>query len=177
MTDPSKLLRFERLSRRPYVGAVLAANRCYLAAAVPDAPAGGGDRWVLTCLPSTRTASGRQRLSAVSMRNMETFVLHADAGPDPVRGFAIVRRGALLHAFGTAAAVRAEFGLDDVVESGYVAAGDDQLRLSGDPASLVRALSDDRVAEAARDLADALMTGTTVYARYHNRFLTEEVLR
>jgi hypothetical protein len=178
-SDQSKLARFEQLSRRPYFEAILAANRAYLAAAVPDAPAGAGDRWVLTCLPTTRTSSGRKRLSAISMLNMETFVLDVDSSavPDSVRGFAIVRRGAALHGFATPDAVRAAFNLDDVSESSYYAAGDDQLRLTGSPASLVRALTDSRIAEAARDLADALTTAATVYARYHNAYLTDEVLR
>lgn len=170
MTDASRLARCERLLRRPYADTVIAANRAYLAAALPDAPAGAGDRWVLTCLP------GPRRLTAVSMLNMETFVLRpADSGA--VRGFAIVRRGLLLGEFGSEDAARDEFGLDEVYESTYRAAGFDQLALAGGAASLVRALGDDRVAEAARDLAATLTRSRTVYARFHNRYLTDEVMR
>jgi hypothetical protein len=171
--DASKQARFDDLRRRPYAGTVIAANRAYLAAARAEPPAGAGDRWVLTCLPSTGDGT---RLSAVSMLNMETFVLHlAEGRPEPVRGFAIVRRGAALAAFGTEAAIRDEFGLADVYESSYRAAGFDQLALAGDAASLVRALADERVAEAARELADFLTRSRTVYARYHNPYLTGEV--
>jgi len=171
----SKLARFQRLADGPFFADVVATNRAYLTAAVPAAPEGAGDRWVLTCLPSTERG---RRLSAVSMRNMETLVLYAgpDATQPSVVGFVIVRGGPALSGFGSRDAIRSEFGLTEVAESTYVSAGDDQLRLAGTTASLRRALADPHIAEAGRELADFLATGTTVYARFHNPYLTKEVL-
>ena len=174
--NQSKLARFQRLVDGPFFSEVVTTIRAYLAAAVPAAPEGAGDRWVLTCLPSTERG---RRLSAVSMRNMETLVLYAGpaAGGPSVVGFVIVRRGTALSGFGTCDAIRSAFDLIEVAESNYWAAGDDQLRVAGTAGSLRRALADPHIAEAGRELADFLATGTTVYARFHNPYLTEEVLR
>jgi hypothetical protein len=157
---------------------VLAANRAYLAAALPDAPAGAGKRWVLTCLPSTRTSSGRPRLSAVSARNMETFVLHVDesVGPSSIGGFVVLRRSAALAGHDTKDALIRRLGLDEAHVRPYHAAGEDQMTLHGSPEALIGALADPHVAAAARELAEFLTTSGTVYARFHNPYLTALVL-
>ena len=68
------------------------------------------------------------------------------------------------------------FDLHDAYESNYHAAGPDQMALAGTPAALIRALSHSTIGSAARDLADFLTTSNTVYARYHNTYLTDAVL-
>src|SRR5690349_18360039 len=118
--------RFEQLRARPYAQEVIAANRAYFRAALPTAPEGAGDRWVLTCLPATRTVPGRRRLSVVSMRNMETFVLVVDdLDPATVHGFVIVRQSVALTGFHTPAALQEKLDLADVYPSTYQAAGYD----------------------------------------------------
>ncbi len=169
--------RFERLLARPYADAVIAANRAYLGAALPAAADGAGQRWVLTCLPSTRTRPGRRRLSVVSMRNMETFVLYVDdREPTTPRGFVVVSQSAALSAFGTPEALRAGLNLEEVYPSTYQAAGHDQLALTGTAEDLIRVLGDPTIAEAAGELADDLTTSRSVYARFHNTHLTDAVL-
>lgn len=158
---------YQHLAEGPYLDAVVAANRAYLRAAVPDAPNGGGHSWVLSCLPATRTGSGVQRLSAVSMRTMETFVLYRSG--DSVRGFVNLRRSML----GNAEAL----DIDEVHEPSYRDAGPDQLQLVGSADQLVNVLGDAHVADAARALADALRTGRTIHWRAHNPLLVDEVLR
>ncbi|MEH0937360.1 McrB family protein [Micromonospora psammae] len=93
--DPTKQSRFEKLRSGPYFASVLAANQAYLAAAVPEARARERDRWIITCLPG----NGRSgRLSAISMRTMEVFVLNEpdllNAG-EGVSGFVVLRRSVL----------------------------------------------------------------------------------
>jgi hypothetical protein len=178
LASESKQQRFAELRSGPYYAAVVAACRAYVTAAVPDAPFGAGERWVLTCLPMTSTASGHRRLCALSMANMETFVLSVDerAAAPAVSGFVTVRRSVLQSEFATPQATMEMFDLEEAWDRQYRAAGSDQLTLAGSADSLIRALANSRVAEAAQDLADFLARTNTVYSRYHNPYLTGAVI-
>ncbi|MGC4761384.1 hypothetical protein ACLQ20_00810 [Micromonospora sp. DT46] len=96
VTSTDAVSRFERLADGPYLDSVVAANRAYLDAVVPDAAATERDHWALSCLPGTRTDP--PRLSAVSMKTMETFVLHEPTEPGAnarAEGFVVVRKSVL----------------------------------------------------------------------------------
>jgi hypothetical protein len=173
--DIAKSRAFQRLLDGPHLDAVVAANRAYLRAAVPDAPNGGGHSWSLSCLPGTRTGRGVTRLSAVNMRTMETFVLYTVE--DQVCAFINLRRSVLEAAYGPPAAIAEALDVAKVHEPSYRDAGMDQLQLVDSSDQLVRVLADEHVADAARALADALMTGRTLHWRSHNPLLVDEVLR
>ncbi|MEV0881203.1 HNH endonuclease [Micromonospora echinofusca] len=173
-TDP--VSRFERLADGPYFDAVVAANRAYLDAVVPDAAVTEREYWALSCLPGTRT--NPPRLSAVSMKTMETFVLHEPSGPGPgtrPEGFVVVRKS-VLDRHWAAADFRAAHPAITRWPSDYVDAGPDQECLAGDVEDLIAALGDERVVPAARALAESLLRSRTLHARGHNQPLANAVL-
>ncbi len=175
--EASKWRRFQELRDSPHYEAVVAANVAYLRAALPDAAdLQPGTRWVLTCLPSTNKSSQEQRLSAISIRTMETFVLFERAGEiqgnTELHGFVNVRASTL--AQGTEPLVE---GLTrDPRDPGYRDAGEDQARVLGPIGALTRGLAGQRLAAAAQALAEPLVHSGSVYQRFHNRYLAEEVL-
>lgn len=173
-TDP--VSRFERLAGGPYFDSVVAANRAYLDAVVPDAVATERDHWALSCLPGTRTDP--PRLSAVSMKTMETFVLHEPTEPGagaPAEGFLVVRKS-VLDGHWTPAGFRAAHPGLTRWPSDYVDAGPDQEVLAGDVEDLIAALGDERVVLAARALTEPLLRSRTLHARGHNQPLADAVL-
>ena len=126
--------RFNDLERSAHFEQVVAANRLYLMAAVPDPLDTERAYWALSCLPRTH---GGNRFSTLSMSTMETFVLHQPRSSGAgITGFVVVSRKALesggraLHADGL-----------EVRPSDYVAAGDDQCSVWGGLPALVRALA------------------------------------
>ncbi|RZU73663.1 HNH endonuclease [Micromonospora kangleipakensis] len=169
--------QFARLSKSRYYAAVVAANRAYLAVAVPDAAATERDYWTLSCLPST--TRNPQRLSAVCMRTMETFVLHEPLDPTDegvAEGFVVIRRSILKRHWATGRALSRAFpGLTEE-PSDYRDAGPDQARVRGRYDQLVAALADDRFAEAVRDLTSSLLTAGTMQGAGHSVALVDEVL-
>ncbi|KAB1156485.1 hypothetical protein F6X68_11430 [Micromonospora sp. AMSO12t] len=173
-TDP--VSRFERLADGPYLDSVVAANRAYLDAVVPDAAATERDHWALSCLPGTRTDP--PRLSAVSMKTMETFVLHEPTEPGagaPAEGFLVVRKS-VLDGHWTPAGFRAAHPAITRWPSDYVDAGPDQEVLAGDVEDLIAALADERVVLAARALTEPLLQSRTLHARGHNQPFADAVL-
>ncbi|MDI5940270.1 MULTISPECIES: HNH endonuclease [unclassified Micromonospora] len=173
-TDP--VSRFERLANGPYFSSVVAANRAYLDAVVPDAASTERDRWALSCLPSTRTDP--RRLSAISMKTMETFVLHEPTEPGVgarAEGFLVVRRS-VLDRHWTPAGFRAAHPALTTWRSDYVDAGPDQECLAGDVEDLIAALGDERVVLAARALTEPLLRSRTLHARGHCQPLADAVL-
>ncbi|MEU8044339.1 HNH endonuclease [Micromonospora echinofusca] len=173
-TDP--VSRFERLAGGPYFDAVVAANRAYLEAVVPDAAVTEREYWALSCLPGTRT--NPPRLSAVSMKTMETFVLHEPSGQGPgarPEGFMVVRKS-VLDRLWAAADFRAAHPAITRWPSDYVDAGPDQECLAGDVEDLIAALGDERVVPAARALAESLLRSRTLHARGHNQPFADAVL-
>ncbi|MEV4479081.1 HNH endonuclease [Micromonospora coxensis] len=168
--------RFDRLAAGPYFDAVVAANRAYLDAAVPDAEATERDHWALSCLPSTRT--NPPRLSAVSMKTMETFVVHEpfDPAADPTPAGFVVVRGSLLGRHWSARAFRKEFPRLEREPSGYADGSADQERVAGPVDALITALADERFAAAARALAASLLPARTMHSRGHNSRFADQVL-
>ncbi|MBM0255477.1 HNH endonuclease [Micromonospora sp. 4G55] len=157
---------------------MVAANRAYLAVAVPDAAATERDYWTLSCLPNT--TRDPQRLSAVCMRTMETFVLHEPLDPaneGMAEGFVVVRRSILKRHWSTGRALGRAFpGLTEE-PSDYRDAGPDQARVCGRYDRLIAALADERFAEAVRDLTSSLLTAKTMQGAGHSAPLVDEVLR
>ncbi|MFC6015206.1 HNH endonuclease [Plantactinospora solaniradicis] len=173
--DPGKQSQFDRLRASAFFPAVVAANRAYLEVAVPDAAETEREYWALSCLPGTRPG----RLSAVSMRRMETFVLGEPADPsgaEPAVGFVIVRRSTLTRRWPTPEALGETFPGLTVEDSDYVDAGPDQARIRGRHDELTAALADGDFAAAVRDLAESLLTGRTSHKPGHNYQLADEVL-
>ncbi|MFF0172471.1 HNH endonuclease [Micromonospora profundi] len=169
--------RLDRLMSSPYYEAVVAANRSYLSIAVPDPEMTEREYWALSCLPSTRTIT--RRLSAVSMKTMETFVLYEPTQPlgDGVTsGFVIVRRSTLNRHWPTAQAFARRFPALTVEQSDYVDAGPDQARVSGPHYELMAAFDDEDFAEAIRDLVGPLLTSRTIHSRGHSYPLVDQVL-
>lgn len=172
-------LAYHRLLDSPHHDLVVAANRAYLAAAVPDPANGAGSRWVLTCLPATLAPGEGRRLSAISMRWMETFVLYLPAGggvaADTPHGLVNLRRVPLQAAYGSLSRAEQRLGLR-FRDSGYRDPGPDQVQARGPAERLLTALARAEFAAAARALAADLMRHRTPYARFHNRLLAEAVL-
>ncbi|MBL6276064.1 HNH endonuclease [Micromonospora fiedleri] len=169
--------QFERLSESGHYSAVVEANRAYLNVAVPDPAGTEREYWTLSCLPSTK--SNPRRLSAVSMRSMETFVLHEPLDPesqDVAEGFVIVRRSVLRRHWPTGRALARTFpGLTEE-PSDYRDAGPDQVRVCGPYDQLVAAFADERFAAAVRHLTSSLLTARTMQGAGHSRRLVGEVL-
>ncbi|MGK5521449.1 HNH endonuclease [Micromonospora sp. URMC 107] len=169
--------QFGRLLRGPYYEAVVVANRAYLQAAVPDAAATEREYWTLSCLPNTR--SRPRRLSAVSMKTMETFVLHEPADVDDggrPEGFVVVRRSILKRHWPSGRALGRAFpGLTEE-PSDYEDAGEDQARVRGRYDELIAALTDERFASAVRDLVTPLLSVRTMQGAGHCHALVDHVL-
>lgn len=175
--DPEKQARFAALADGPWFDQVVAANRAYLRAAVPEPSGTERDHWALSCLP--RTGSGR-RLSTVNMKRMETFVLlrpeEAD-GDDDVWGFMIVRESVLHRYAGSEQGIEEQYPhLEFDRSRPYQDAGADQVRILGWYDDLADALAQEPFAAAARELAAPLLEGTTNNARHHNYQLADAVL-
>jgi hypothetical protein len=160
--DPGKQRKYDRLVKSPYFDQVVAANRAYLVAAVPDAATTERDYWTLSCIPGRSTT-----LSRISMSGMEVFVVGvAAAGAGGLDGFVVVSESVLLQGFGSVAGFAARFPeCFDVEKSGYRVAGEDQLRIWGAQSDLISALASDPFAGAARALAGRLMRGRTSYSQ------------
>ncbi|MBE1486766.1 HNH endonuclease [Plantactinospora soyae] len=174
-SDPRKQSQFERLRDGSYFAAVVAANRAYLEVAVPDPAETEREFWALSCLPRTRAG----RLSTISMKGMETFVLHQPADRSvagPAAGFVIVRRSTLTRHWPTPEALAGTFPGLTIEDSDYVDAGPDQARVRGRRDELTAALADEDFAAAVRDLAESLLTSRTSHRSGHNYQLADEVL-
>ncbi|GIJ33235.1 HNH endonuclease [Micromonospora sediminimaris] len=168
--------QFDRLLDGPYYDAVVAANRAYLKVAVPDAAATEREYWTLSCLPST--ATWPRRLSAVSMKTMETFVLHEPTGQgdEAPEGFVVVRRSTLKRHWSSRRALDRAFpGLTEE-PSDYEDAGEDQATVRGRYDQLIAALTDERFASAVRDLVAPLLAVRTMHGAGHSYSLVDHVL-
>ncbi|WP_405426924.1 HNH endonuclease [Micromonospora sp. NBC_00617] len=169
--------QFERLMASPYYSAVVAANRTYLKVAVPDASATEREYWTLSCLPNT--TSNPRRLSAVSMKRMETFVLHEPTGlanDGVAEGFVIVRESVLNRYWPRRRAFEKAFPGLTLEECDYEDPGPDQVRVLGRHDELVAALGDERFAAAVRDLVAPLLAVRTMQGAGHSYSLVDHVL-
>jgi hypothetical protein len=175
MPEPAEA-KFQRLLDSRQFDTVVAANRAYLAVAVPDAPLGAGERWALTCLPATSAPSGGRRLSAVNMRWMETFVLYLPRGTDEVHGLINLRQSVLEEAYGSLDHARDALDLDHLKEAHYRDTQSDGCQARGTADHLVRALQDAEFANAVHALATSLLASRTAYARFHNPHLATAVV-
>ncbi|MEU7994048.1 HNH endonuclease [Micromonospora sp. NPDC049060] len=176
VTSTGAASRFARLAELSYFDSVVAANRAYLDAVVPDAAATEREYWALSCLPGTRTDP--PRLSAISLKTMETFVLHEPTEPAAdarAEGFMVVRKS-VLDARWTPAAFRAAHPGITRWPSDYVDAGPDQECLAGGVDDLIAVLGDERVVLAARALTEPLLRSRTLHARGHSQPLADAVL-
>ncbi|WP_319462713.1 hypothetical protein [Micromonospora sp. RTP1Z1] len=173
--DLGKQERFDRLLRSRYFDAVVAANRAYLEVAIPEAATTEREHWALSCLPSTTPG----RLSAISIKTMETFVLHENPDDDAdgsVAAFVIVRRSVLEQHWKAVEALDEAFPGLDADESDYRDATADQIRIWGWHDEMIPAFEDERFAAAARDLAMPLLASRTMQWRGHNYQLADHVL-
>jgi 5-methylcytosine-specific restriction protein B len=171
--DPGKQRKYEGLRKSPLFATVVEANRAYLGAAVDDAADTEAVHWVLTCRPSSLN-----RLSAISMKGMETFVPGETASDDglTVSGFINSARSPVENGYGTVASFGAKFPELAIDKGSYRDGGDDQMRIWGDHHELVAALSDESYALGVRALAERLMLHGTPYTRFHNYQLADHVL-
>lgn len=160
-------IKFAELRRTPYYDAVIEVNRAYLTIAFDDPRRWEATHWVVTCLPLKGA-----RLSAVSMKMMETFVLFPAEGD--IDWF--------LNVSDTNGSVRAAQSrlpqVDvDIPSHPYRDGGDDQLRLAGTGVrSLRAALADEAVRLAVRALTERLTTAKTAYTKFHNHPLADAIL-
>jgi hypothetical protein len=152
---------------------VIEANRHYLSAAVDDPRGTEGSRWALSCL-----SFNGERLSAVSMKGMETFVVFpplVDTGE--IKWFLNLAKEPLLARYGSLHHFGERFphlDLDETTE--YRDGGADQMRIRGHVQHLAEAFADDAVREGAHALAERLMQSKTSYTRYHSYGLAAAVL-
>jgi hypothetical protein len=184
--DPTKQRRYESLARGPYFDAVVDLATAYVGAAIDDPARTEGEYWALSCLPGTTTG----RLSALTMRITDMLVIYrADPDGRPigldrskdgstrVDALMIVERSTLEAGFGRRSLARRRHPRLAFTDSDYHGAGTDQMMISGPAQPMVRALGDERVAEAARGLAARMMGGGRVmHWRGHNPLLTDHVL-
>jgi hypothetical protein len=173
--DPTKQRKYELLARGPYFAPVVELATAYVAAAIADPAGTEGVFWALSCLPGTTPG----RLSALTMRIADILVIYkAEPVPvSPVEALMIVERSALEAAFGSRAVARKRYPRLRFSDSDYHGAGMDQMMISGPYEQMVRALRDDRVAEAARRMADYMIdSGRVMHWRGHNRLLADHVL-
>ncbi|TDC02425.1 hypothetical protein E1091_00810 [Micromonospora fluostatini] len=172
--EPRKQERFGELVKGPYLDKVVAANRAYLTAAVPEPAATERDHWALSCQPTTNGG----RLSTINMRRMETFVLLPPEGTDEdVWGFMVVRDSVLSRYAGAGQGIEERYpDLTFDRARRYQDAGDDQVQVFGRYDELIDALAEEPFAAAARELATSLLTGRTNNARHHNYQLADRVL-
>lgn len=169
--SPSKRRSYLRLRRLGLLQLVAAANRAYLEACVRRPDRTEKEYWALSCMPGTT----RGRLSAISMKGMEVFVLH-DRGGGDLDAFVVISREALREALGDVPFSAAYPQL--VAEaSHYRDGGGDQMRVWGSAREVMRALADDAFAAAAEAMASRLMsTGRTMQWFGHNYQLADAVL-
>jgi hypothetical protein len=169
--SPSKRRSYLRLRRLGLLELVAAANRAYLEACVHTPDRTEKEYWALSCMPTTT----RSRVSAISMKGMEVFVLH-DRGGGELEAFVVISRGVLRASLAgvrfSAAYPRLHFEL-----SHYRDGGRDQMRVSGDAREVMQALADEPFAAAAEAMAARLMSaGRTMQWFGHNYQLADAVL-
>lgn len=172
---PSKFRKYSALARGPFFTPVVDVARAYVAAAIPDPAASEAERWALSCLPGTTP----RRLSALTMRITDILVINIaePATAAKVDVIMIVERSALEAGFGSRAAARKRHPKLRFTDSDYHGAGADQMMIRGPGESMVRCLADERVAEAARQLATRMMrSGRAMHWRGHNPLLADDVL-
>jgi hypothetical protein len=171
--DPTKVRKYEKLARGPYFGPVVDLARAYVAAAIADPAATEGVYWALSCLPGTSP----RRLCALTMRITDILVINkADAGT-AVDALVIVERSTFEEGFGRRALARRRYPRLRFTDSEYHGAGLDQMMISGPAGPLVRCLDDERVAEAARRMAEFMMgSGRVMHWKGHNPLLADHAL-
>ncbi len=203
--DPAKHRKYETLARGPYFTPVVAVARAYVQAAIvpadgADPTATEGEYWALSCLPTTTP----RRLSALTMRITDMLVIYraspepardtapakdtapargtapaqpAPVQPAPVEALMIVERSALEGGFGSRAQANRRYPRLLFTDSDFHGAGTDQMLIRGPWAQLARALADERIGFAARQLAQRMMrSGRVMHWRGHNPLLADHVL-
>jgi len=173
--DPNKQRKYERLARGPYFAPVVDLATAYVAAALTDPAGTEGEFWALSCLPGTSP----RRLSALTMRITDILVINkAEPIEDAkVEALVIVERSTFEEGYGRWALARKRYPRLRFTESEYHGAGPDQMMISGPAGPMVRVLGDDRVAEAARRMADFMMdSGRVMHWRGHNPMLADHAL-
>jgi hypothetical protein len=172
--DATKQRKYEKLARGPFFEPVVKLARAYVLAAIADPVGTEGVFWALSCLPGTTPG----RLSALTMRITDILVIYRTE-PAPaveVEALVIVERSTLEEGFGTRAAARRRHPRVRFTDSEYHGAGMDQMMISGPWRPMVRALGDERVAEAARQMAEYMMRGRVMHWRGHNPLLADHAL-
>src|SRR4051812_22566241 len=105
--DPLKQQKFAKLTAGSFLTAVVVANRAYLGLVATDAAETERDHWSLSCLPGMTG-----RLSAISMRRMEVFVVFEREEPEE-QGFAgafvVARRSRLERLVGAGSSLGERF--------------------------------------------------------------------
>ncbi|MEV4348550.1 hypothetical protein AB0J83_29185 [Actinoplanes sp. NPDC049596] len=160
--------RFEELFESGYGDQVVAANRLYLSAAVPDALATERDHWALSCLPAT---NGYSRFSTLSMAGQETFAVFRPRGGGVPTAHVFVSKQSL-----KASGVNLQrLGLI-IYPSPYKKGGEDQVQVFGSSEDVVRALAEAPLRRAARDFAGQLLDRASGFSRFHSPALADRVL-
>jgi hypothetical protein len=173
--DPTKQRKYELLARGPYFTPVVELAQAYVTAAIADPARTEAEYWALSCLPGTTP----RRLSALTMRITDILVIYRALPVESGRAEAlmIVERSTLEAGFGTRALARRRYPRLQFTDSEYHGAGLDQMMVSGPCEQLVRALRDESVAEAARQLAERVMrSGRVMHWRGHNPLLADHAL-
>jgi hypothetical protein len=173
--DPTKQRKYEELAQGPFFAPVVDLASAYVAAAIADPARTEGEFWALSCLPGTTP----RRLSALTMRITDILVIY-QAEPvqtAQVEALMIVERSTLEAGFGTRALALKRHPRLRFTDSDYHGAGVDQMMICGRSKQMVRALRDEPVAEAARQMASRMMrSGRVMHWRGHNPLLADHVL-
>lgn len=164
--DASKLKRFERLRRMEYYDELIDLLAWYVRNTIPAPADTAGTLWTATALPTTAKSS---RLCTISCQNAETlvFVKGDDINPDPC-GFVNVKKpegGKLPMWFKR---LNLEYGtLPKCVTLAF-----DSMREAN---TLLR---NNRTLDCCyRANAELMRRGASMYGRYNNPYLVEDILR
>jgi hypothetical protein len=161
-----KQVRFNRFCARPDSG-LIADLLWHYVRNIPCSAATEGEHWAVSCLPGGNT----KRLTAISLRTMETIVI-TTAG-----GFLIVSQDALLDRFGSWDSFENDHPELTHDPCGYQDAGLDQIRIAGELSHLHDALLDDRITYAIRVLTERVSAlGRTIHSRGHCPQLADLIL-
>jgi len=160
--DASKKAQFDKFRALPEYGELLAQLRRYVGETVPAPADTAGTLWVATAMPSTGRS---ERLCCISCQNAETLVVLKGDAPN---GFANVKRDADGKLPRGRWKHRASYGtLPDAYRIDFRDL-DDLDKLLGDATALDCCY---------RANAELMRRGASMYRRFNNPYLVEDILR
>ena len=161
--------KYARLLRRPDISKIINVLQQYVASCIAIPHATEPDYWSVSCLPSTN-ASTWPRIACFNINTMEVFVVgHEKNDPRQIWSFLTVSNVAFTQAYSTDKEFLQAHPGASLEDSGYSAAGHDQVRIQvSSIEQATKLLGDPGITRAARLFNLHLMRKrTNFYARHH----------